>query len=424
MKWKGTLVLGAAALAAVLGCSKEAQLYLGGPPGAEARQALSNSSVVMMIGGSAAIGARAEDAVGNVTGAAVAIASCNSSIATVTAGSADETWTSTATINGVAMGVTCLTASSGGFSDSIGVTVGPAGVAIVGPDTVLSGTLGQYSTTYVDGSGADITGTVPLTWSSSNTARLVVGETTGEAQGQSPGSVLVQAYAPGGANSNKSVLVIPGVFAGTLSSPSGTPGELITVTRAAGAPPFDEDVAVKVGAASGWVELVEPFQGRSNKIQFSVPATGSTAAQTLAFTNLGPGQVAQNGSFTPSQATQDIYSPGNVDDYTGAVDWDAAKSPEGHIYLVDATGSDHFFKVSAGASPRTVTVTVDWDDGSDVDILWTDEGYNAYVGNFDGASSAKPEVSTVTIPANTTWLLIIEMYSAADSFTNIRITLQ
>ena len=76
MKRLFTLVLGAATLVAVQGCSKEAALYLGGPPGPAASLALSSSRFDLLAGSSAEVSARAEDAVGNVVAGAASFASC------------------------------------------------------------------------------------------------------------------------------------------------------------------------------------------------------------------------------------------------------------------------------------------------------------------------------------------------------------
>jgi hypothetical protein len=426
MKRLGTLLLGAAALAVAQGCSKEPALYLGGPPGPATNQVVSNSNVTVMIGDSAAVGARAEDAVGNATADAVTLSTCNAAIATVTGASSSEEWSATAFIKGAGMGSSCVLAQSGGLTDTISVTVGPAGVAIVGPDTVGSGNTADYTVVPVDMAGTELTGTVAYAWSSSNTARLVIDADAGTVAGKSTGAVDVRVFAPGGANAKKTVTVAAGVFGGALSATSAAPGVLITATRAAGADPWDTDTQVQLAAVSAYVDSYT-----SDALTFAVPATGSTAAATLGFLNIGPNQLAQNTTFTATKADADVYSPANLD-YTGAVDVDVAKTAKNNIYLVSAgtcaggagAACDHFFKISAGASDRTVTATVTWSDGSDVDILWTDEGWNDYVGNFNGATSAKPEVSTVTIPANTTWLLWINMYTNGGPITNLKLTVQ
>jgi hypothetical protein len=434
MKRLSILVLGAAALAAVQGCSDEPTLYLSGPPGPAVALKVSNSAIAMQIGGSTTVGVRAQDAVGNPTSDAVTLTACDA-LVTVGNQAASAQWTATATIAGVGMGTSCVLAQGAGITDTVHVVVGPAGVLLDGPDTILSGTLGQYTASFVDGAGSALTGSIPLKWTSSNTALLVVGELSGSAQGQTPGTVSVRAFAPGGANASRAVVIIPDAFAGSLSSASAAPGQLITVTQSAGSPDFDTDTQVRVGGVVAWVDgLVDAIVGRARRVMFAVPATGSTTSQALAFSNIGSGQVAQNGSFTPTQAMQDVYAPGNLDPFQGPV-VDNVKSPGGHIYIVNSgacaggvgADCDDFFTISAGATDRTVTVTVNWVNSAgvagDLDILWVDEGFTGYVGNFDGAGSAKPEVSKVTIPANTTWRLWINNYSqTATQFSNARVS--
>jgi hypothetical protein len=428
--------------AAVQGCSKEAPLYVGGPPGAEARQALSTSSTAMKIGESAAIGARAEDAVGNVTGAAVAFASCNSSIATVTSGAADAEWTSTGSINGVGMGTTCVTASSGGITDTVEVAVGPAGLVIVGPDTVLSGALGEYSITAVDGAGTAITGTVPLTWTSSNSAQLVVGAPTGEARGRSPGSPNVRVFAPGGANASKKVVVITGVFAGVLSATSGTPGGLITATKAADGEVFDGDTQVKVGGVTAFVDTYT-----SGGLTFAIPGTGSTAAQTLGFTNLGAGQVAQNTSFTPTLAATDKYQPGNVDNACNVPatipDFATVKSPANAVYIVhdgrvesssciDGGGAanDHWFTFTTGGS-GVIDLVATWQVAGDYDLVICDtadkvanNGASCAYGYSGGSAHQNDETMTnVALAPNTKYWFAFEEYDGTLGINNVKIVL-
>jgi len=113
------------------------------------------------------------------------------------------------------------------------------------------------------------------------------------------------------------------------------------------------------------------------------------------------------------------------------------KSPAGNVYMTSAglcsggggADCDDFFTITAGASDRTVKVTLTWNNSEaatgDLDILWCNADCSAYVGNFDGAGSSKPEVSTVTIPAGETWHLWINNYSqTATQWSNIKVTLQ
>lgn len=442
MKRLGTLVLGAAALAAVQGCSDEATLYLSGPPGAAAKIEISNSAVTVVIGKTAMVGARAEDAVGNATGDAVTLSACDG-LVSVTPGSATSQWSATATVTGAGMGETCVLAQAAGMTDTIRLTVGPAGVAIVGPDTILSGTGGEYTTTAVDAAGNPISGTVPLAWSSANTARLVVGAPTGQARGRSPGKVDVQVTAPGGATAEKEVVVVTGVFAGTLSATSGQPGGLITVARAADGEQWDEDTQVKLGSVTAWVDVFT-----SSNLTFAIPATGSTSSQTLGFTNMGPGQVAQNGSFTPTLAKRDKYDPGNVDNTCSipatVLDYDAAKSPGNAVYIVhdgasvasggQGTGScldaggdgyDHWFTFKTGATGIT-DIVANWRLAGDYDLVVCDAAAKvaANAGDCEYGYSGNANDETMTgleLTPNTQYWFAFEVWSGNSGINNARI---
>lgn len=442
MKRQCALILGAVVLVATQGCSKEPALYIGGPPGPATQQKVSNSNVTVVYGDSVSIGARAEDAVGNPTGTAVTLTSCDANVAAVTSPSSDQQWSTTAYIKGVGLGNSCVLAQAAGLTaDTIQVVVGPVGVIISGPDTILSGATGDYVATFLGAAGDTLTGSAPVTWSTSSRTTMVIGASTGGATGVSPGTVFVQAQVAGGADAKRSAVVVAGVFAGSVSAVSGAPGELITATRAPDGAYWDADTQVRFGSTLAFVDLVRPaVLGRpdlgANELVFAVPARNSTAATTLAFSNIGGAQLAQNTAFTVTQALQDIYGPANLDPLAGP-DVDAVKSPGSSIYMTSAglcaggvgADCDDFFTIKTGASPRTVTVTLTWNNSAaatgDMDILWCDSACANYVGNFDGAGSAKPEVSKVTIPANTTWRLWINNYAqTATQYSNVKVTLQ
>jgi len=430
MKRISALALGVAAFAVAQGCSNEPGLYLSGPAGPAAQVKVSNSNLTMIIGDSLMVAARAEDAVGNATTDATTLSPCDG-VSTVTSQSSSPEWATVAYIKGASLGASCVVATAAGITDTIRVSVGPAGVMIVGPDVVGSGNDGAYTVVAVDRAGTELTGTVQYAWASSNTARLAVDKDNGAVIGKSPGAVDVRLVAPGGANAKKTLSVNPGVFAGTLSATSAAPGALVTATRAADGPKFDADVTAKLDAFGTFVDGFT-----DNTVTFAVPATGSTAAGVLTLANMSFEQIAQTIAFTSTKATGDVYGPANLDPATDP-DVDAVKSANGNVYMTSAglcsggggADCDDFFTITAGASDRTVKVTLTWNNSEaatgDLDILWCNADCSAYVGNFDGAGSSKPEVSTVTIPAGETWHLWINNYSqTATQWSNIKVTLQ
>jgi hypothetical protein len=137
--------------------------------------------------------------------------------------------------------------------------------------------------------------------------------------------------------------------------------------------------------------------------------------------------VAQNTTFTSNTASLlDPYDPANDAAATAP-----ALTANGDYFVImhgTCTGGsvtdpgddcDEFFKITTGAAPATVSVQLDWFTGSDVDILWCDATCSSFVGNFDGATSANPEKSTVTIPAGTTWNLWINFFDPAGAASTI-----
>jgi len=425
------LLAGSAALAAA-GCTEDPSLYVGGPPGAAVKQRLSNSNLVVVVGDSVKLGARAEDEVGNTVGTAPTVTSCDGAVIGVGSAVADPVYTTGAWIRGLGLGVSCLEVSADGLVDTVQVVTGPPGVGVTGPDTVLSGTTGAYSAVPVNLAGDTLAGTTRYEWTPSSTALASVDRNSGTASGKAPGTVGIRIRAPGGAMGVKNVVIVPGVFGGSFPVTSGAPGTLVSVNQD---PRFkwDGDTQFRLGNLLGFVDRVGPGGA---ELFVAVPATGATTAQTALFTSIDYLQAALSApaAFTPTLALDDVYGPANLGPPGPVVE--AVRSPGRHIYLVNAgtcTGGsgancDDFFTISAGASPRTVTATLTWNNNTnstgDLDILWCDAPCAAFTGNFDGAGSAKPEVSTVTIPANTTWRLWINNFSqTAANFTNARLTL-
>jgi hypothetical protein len=435
MKRLCTWVLGAAALAAVQGCSDEPTLYLGGPPGAAATLEFSKSAVTMAIGDSSIVGVRAEDAAGNPTADAVTLSACDALVG-VGSQSSSSQWTTTAFLKGAGLGASCVLAQAAGVSDTIRVTVGPAGVKIFGPDTVVSGLTGDYTLVPVDYAGNPLTGTVSYTWSTSTKARLAIDAANGLARGRTPGAVDVRLVAPGGANAKKAVIVIPGVFAGTLSATSAAPGELITATRAADGPTFDADQQVTLGSTAAFVDTVLP-----NSVVFAVPATGSTALATLTLANIGPEQLAQATSFTSTMTTADVYQPGNItndcSDPSAAPDFTAVKSSTGWVYFAHngtalgtrgcqnsgaVTGYDHYFIYTTGASAEVIDVEARWTLTGDNDIIICATDYSDCPGvGFSGGTLAELDAVDVPLLANTSYFIIYSPWTGNAGTNQIRV---
>jgi hypothetical protein len=442
MKRLCALVLGAVVLAAAQGCTKEPALYLGGPPGPPSQQRISDNDLTVVLGDSVAVGARAEDAVGNRTADAVTLSACDASVSIADV-SSDEQWTTTAFIKGAGIGSSCVLAQTAGLTaDTIRVVVGPVGVTISGPDTVLSGAGGDYVATFLDADGNPLTGSAPVTWSTSSRGTMVIGASTGGATGVSPGTVFVQAQVAGGANAKKSAVVVAGVYTGSLSSASAAPGELVTATRAADGPFWDSDTGVKLGSVTAFVDYIRPATiGRpdlgANQLLFAVPAIGSTTAAKLAFSNIGGTQLAQNSTFTPTLADVDVYQPGNIDNACGIPGtipvFETVGSPGGAIYFVhhgstQGTGScldggdgyDHWFIFTTSASGKTDIVAT-WLLSGDNDLEVCDVAFTAPC-KFGYSGNTLDETMTgVALLPSTQYYVIFQEYAANAGINNIKL---
>lgn len=441
--------LGGAILATV-GCSSEAPIYPGGPAGPAAALHVSSSLFVVQVGGTpATVGGRVEDAAGNPTADVVSFASCDAAKVGVTAGAALDQWSSSATISAVALGASCVTASGAGMTDTIRVRMAPGTIVLTGPDSVISGTTGTFSMAFyaVDGSPLTAGAEFPIpTLTSSNTALLALEATdpqTYDGRGRTPGNAVLQVTSGvdfASVTALKVVKVVPEVFQGTLSASSAAPGTLITATRAAGGTAWDSDVGVKLASTTAYVDAIT-----ADVLTFAVPATGSAAASTLLFSNIGPDQLAKSAPFTATKATADVYAPGNLDatcsgaGVAGAPEFSSIASAGNNVYFVHGgygTGSasrgacnggtkpDHYFAYTTGANAVTIDVALSWADASDVDMFVCTTDLVDCPGSGGGSGSTTGEsVTGAALAANTTYYIVASMYSAGTSVTNIKMHL-
>jgi len=353
----------------------------------------------------------------------ISFSSCNASIASVVPVSDAPLPRSGFFVKGNAFGSTCIVASVQGLSDTMDVTTFPARIVIVGgPDTLQSGSTTQYTFEYQDRLNAAVAGVPDPKFTSSNSGVALPLATVGQIQAQSPGSATLTATAPaaaGGVTVSKGVVVVPGLFVGTLSPASANPADLVKITN--GGPAFDADTRVFVHGTQTFTITTTP-----DSIRFVMPPTGVAGAVLLALDRTGAGQVALVDSADLSSATASLNGPNepaNDDPATAP-----AVTANGDYFVVNhgtcsgggatdpGDDCDAFFNITnALARPDTITVQLDWFGGADNDILWCDAACGAFVGNFDGASTSNPESSTVIIPAGAHWNLWINLFDPAGS---------
>jgi hypothetical protein len=268
---------------------------------------------------------------------------------------------------------------------------------------------------------------------------MAIHRLTGEAAGKSPGTPSVRVVAPGGASDQKAARVLAGVFGGTLSAANGAPGQLITLTRASDGPFFDADAAVSVGGTTAWVD-----SWSASALTFAIPATGATTAGVLGLTNMGPGQVAQNGTFTSNAAFSDAYRPASDGPGTAPA-YTAVRSPANWVYFTHSgygTGAasrgvlnggsqvDHYFLITGGANGGSLTeVRLEWTNPgasgvSDFDLIVCDVATETdCVFGFSGdpVREVLAPAGGFALEANTTYYVAASSWLSANNIHNFRL---
>jgi hypothetical protein len=340
-----------------------------------------------------------------------------------------------ALIIGASLGTTCVIASGEGFEDTTDVLTFPATLEITGGpanDSIPSGVVTQFTYRFLDHQGNVLTGLPAPTFSSSDAARAsIIAAPVGSVQGKAPGPVTLTALGvgvpPSGITGTRPITVVAGTFTGGMTPTAVDPTDTVSLTAAAGGPGFDTDTRVDVKGVRAFT-----FAITATTMKFVVPATGVAGAVPVLLSNMGADQAAQNASLTSNTASlDDPFDPANDNPATSPT-----IATNGDYFVVmkgtctdgaptdPGDDCDDFFTITnAGAVPDTMTLRLDWFDGADVDILWRNAGNTAFVGNFAGATGANPEISTVVIPAATTWRLWINLFAPGDASTLVRVRL-
>jgi len=382
----------------------------------------------VIIGDSVRTFAVEKDALNTPLPPTATVRSCNAAIATVLPASDAPTQRTAFFVKGITYGSTCVIAEAGALSDTMQVSTFPASITISGPDSIQSGAVTGFTYTYRDRGGNPVAGVpVPVFTTADTTRAKALAAPLGNVQGRSPGIVRLTVTGTGspagGVTAFKNISVVPGTFTGTLTPASGGAGDVVKVTRAGGAPAFDSDTWIAFGAVDTYVDTLATTP---DSIKFIVPGFGATGARTFVITGIGPSQVALQGTLTISRADfldpSDPASddPATAPTATGNTDLFGVLSgtcTDG-VFTDPGDDCDDFFVVSNPlARPDTITVRLDWTQTTavDVDILWCRTVTCSSVTTGGGATSAKPENSTVIIPANTTWYLWINLFDPAGT---------
>lgn len=379
---------------------------------------------------------------GNPIDVPITVTACAPTIATATASSGAPLIQTNVKIKGVSYGTACVVAKSGGLTDTMQVATLPDKIKITsGADTVLSGDTVPYTYAYLDKSGNPMAGVPAPTWSVSASA---FGDFP---DGSTPSYVAV---APGintltasvslsllagtitaTYSTNKVVATIPGAFTGTFTPSTGALPGTGVLAEGSFLSGWDNTSTLNVNGLSSFL-----VSQANDSVRFIMPPTGVSGNVTVTFTGVTASELAQaatTGADTAGTKYAGPFYPGDMDPSTdsavalpfvsadtlilynvnyGTCSGGSATSPGDHC--------DSFFQlVNNTVIPDTVKVEMTYlptfkQTSTDMDILFCDSTCSSFVGNFDGATTADPEKTTVVIPALTKWNLWINLFDPAS----------
>ena len=207
-----------------------------------------------------------------------------------------------------------------------------------------------------------------------------------------------------------------GTWGGTMAPSSGRPTDLVVLKKGGGDPQFDADTRVFLGGVRAFID-----QFSTDTAVIVVPPVEFTGETGMRISRMGAAQQAVDdavGLNSTSSSPLDPFDHAN-DFYLGAT----PLTVNGNHYITlsgtcdsgvptkGADDCDDLYQIhNTTGSPISVTVTLSWFTDADIDILWCNADCSGFVGNFNGATSANPETSTVSIPAGATWNLWLNLF--------------
>jgi hypothetical protein len=201
-------------------------------------------------------------------------------------------------------------------------------------------------------------------------------------------------------------------FQGTVSSTSLDFGETLVVQPSPSLP-WDGDEFVRFGESSSSFVV----ESGVDAITVVVPRL-PTGPMDLLIYNQGTEQRTEALPVTIAST----FDPIGQDRITTAPDVTAGPFPMSFFIELSNDDPDHFVTVAPSAD-LALTVKIEWQTSADVDLLWRNHDATGYEGNFDGATSANPEQTSVTVPAGATWRLQFNKWDTVSPPTLARVTI-
>ena len=248
---------------------------------------------------------------------------------------------------------------------------------------------------------------------------------------------------PNGVAWRGSVTLPVGTWGGTVTPSTGAITDRIVLRRGGGDPLFDADTRVFLNGKRAFVESFS-----TDTAVIGVPATLTTGPVGLRITRMDATQatVAGAGAFTSTTSgktdrfdhgNDEVSTPNPMGNGTTYLTLSGNCSPGDYegVPSIGADDCDDFIKITNNTGTgASVTVTVNWNPGTDVsagntpdiDFIICDGAALGTVagpqcGNFSthddeigfgGATAARPETSTFTLPANSTYIIWVNMFNA------------
>jgi hypothetical protein len=203
----------------------------------------------------------------------------------------------------------------------------------------------------------------------------------------------------GGLEDTIDVAVLSLAFPGTPSTTDIQPGDTLTITTS-GLLLFDPDSA-NIDFGDGFVgEIVTRTQTTLTVVvPFSPAAVAAPTPAPLLVLGIDV-------TYVPAGLVVDLPTQADFL-FTNPWEPNEAPPPTANLTLPDTLydgfaedEENNYYQFTLGAT-TTFTVHLEWEGDADLDILFATATGACCVGNFDGATGANPEASTVTLNAGT-----------------------